>query len=445
MITSLITMSLPRVADSRRHVEAIIAGALAAADPARVVTDAAQQVLGAFPEGPLALLALGKASLKMSSALPEALWSRVAHALVIVPSGAAPAANEALRGRAEVLESDHPWPTERSVAAGKAALLLAQRCRREKWPLIVLLSGGASAMAVAPEPGLTADDLARAARAVMKSGASIDELNCIRRHCDLLKGGRLAAAAAPLPVIALIISDAIGDALECIGSGPTAPDPTTYQEALAIVKRRKLGRSIGAVGSHLRSAIATGAPDTPKPGDPAFARVTNRIVMNNLHAVQGASAAASKLGFRVVDAVSNLAGESRDMAFALAAVARRARSGSAGPPVAVIWGGETTVTVRGRGRGGRNLEAALSAAITIDGDDSLVVATFATDGLDGTADAAGAIVDGRTASLARRGGADPELALAANDSFGFFLKAGGLLRPGATGTNVNDVWVGLAY
>jgi hydroxypyruvate reductase len=338
-----------------------------------------------------------------------------------------------------VIESDHPLPTERSVDAGQAALDVAERARRERMPLVVLLSGGASALMCVPEAGLTVDDLRACTEALLRAGATIDELNAVRAHCDVVKGGRLAAAAAPSPVVTLILSDVIGDRLDVIGSGPTVAPGASPAEALAVLKRRKVERACRAVASHLRLRAA-------KPVEPPdCSRSTCRVVANNQTAVDAAAVCIRGLGFEVAEARSGVAGEARDAAFALVGAVRQARSRAKGRPVAVVWGGETTVSVKGKGRGGRNLEAALAAAIAMDGDASLVIATFATDGVDGTSDAAGAVVSGRTASLARRGGADPEDYLARSDSHAFFETAGGMLRPGPTGTNVNDVWVGLGY
>jgi hydroxypyruvate reductase len=233
----------------------------------------------------------------------------------------------------------------------------------------------------------------------------------------------------------------IGDRLDIIGSGPTVPPVASATEALAVLKRRKVEKTCRAAASHLRLRAAKSLD----PPDCSHAKC--RVIANNQTAVDAAGACAQGLGFEVGESTSGITGEARDAAFGLVGAIRRVRANAAGRPTAVIWGGETIVTVRGKGRGGRSLEAALAAAIAIDGDATLVIATFATDGIDGASDAAGAVIDGRTAAMARRAGVDPEACLSDSDSHVFFERSGGgaFLRPGPTGTNVNDLWIALAY
>lgn len=433
-------MPAPLLEDRDRHIQLIVGAAMRAADPAAAVEGAWLAEPPIAPETSWALLSVGKASPAMAAGALRAAQSRPAFGLVIGPVGLTLERAIAVAG-IDVLESDHPLPTERSVDAGQAALDVAERCRREGVPLVVLISGGASSLMCVPEAGLSIDDLRTCTAALLKAGASIEELNAVRAHCDLVKGGRLAAAAAPATVATLVLSDVIGDQLDIIGSGPTVASTASAKDALAVLKRRKVERACRAAASHLRLRIA-------KPLDaPDCSHAECRVIANNSTAVDAAAACAQELGFEVGESRSGITGEARDAAFGLVGAIRRVRAGAGGRPAAVIWGGETTVTVKGKGRGGRNLEAALAVAIAIDGDATLVAATFATDGIDGGSDAAGAVVDGRTAAMARRAGVDPEAHLADSDSHGFFERCGGgaFLRPGPTGTNVNDLWIALAY
>lgn len=433
-------MSAPLQADRDRHIHLILSAAMLAVEPAAAVERAWAAEPPVEPGQAWALLSVGKAAPAMAAGALRAAKAHPAFGLVIAPAGLTLDPKIAESG-IDAIQSDHPLPTERSVDAGQAALDVAERCRREGTPLVVLLSGGASSLMCVPEAGLSVDDLRDCTAALLRAGASIDELNAVRAHCDLVKGGRLAAAAAPAPVATLAISDVIGDRPDVIGSGPTTPPQSSARDALAVLKRKKVEKSCRAVASHLRLRAA-------KPLEsPDCSHATGRVIASNQTAVDAAAASARELGFNVGEARSGIVGESRDAAFALVGAARRVRAKSTGHPTALIWGGETTVTVKGKGRGGRNLEAALAAAIAIDGDPTLAIVTFATDGVDGSSDAAGAAVDGRTAALARRAGVDPEQRLADSDSHGFFEACGGgaFLKPGPTGTNVNDLWIALAY
>lgn len=432
-------MKVLRAADAAIHARAAIDAALAAADPASAVTAWLSRHPDSLPRGPVGLVAVGKAAAGMAHAMLAAAGSvgcEILSGVVIAPRSAQP---PHLPPQVRWCPADHPRPTPASVEAGQAALDVAGLCRRDGIPLLVLLSGGASSLMSVPEHGLGVDDLAGLTDALSRAGAPIEELNTVRQHCDRVKGGGLARAAAPSPVFTLVLSDVIGNPIDLIGSGPTAAPRSTAADALAILERRGLARRFKSVAAHLRLR-STSPVDGPMPS------VEHAIIADNAAAVTAAAGRLTELGFTVAAPVTGVVGEARHRAFEFVAAARtaRARAGSPGP-VALVWGGETVVTVKGNGRGGRNLEAALAAAIMLDGEPAMTVATFATDGVDGAADAAGAIVDGRTAALARQGGRDPEAFLAANDSLGFFEGGHELLAPGPTGTNVNDVWIALAY
>lgn len=453
------SMSTPRLDQHQSQIDALIAAALAAAAPGPSLLAAWTSAASTIPDRGFGLVAVGKASISMARALVDQGNVRPAFGVIITPPDLDTAGLAALPN-VQVLIADHPLPTERSLAAGHAALSVANRCRLDRLPLVVLLSGGTSSLMCLPQPGLELEDLRKLTNAMLRAGATIDQLNTIRAHCDSTKAGNLALTASPSPVQAYILSDVIGDKLHIIGSGPTVAPVATAIDALAILKKLRLTRSCSTIAAHLRLAAAN-----PVIHDPSlWSHTRATIIANNLSAIDAAATEARSLGFEIGEIKTGIDGEARDAAFAFVGAIRRARARSSGPPTAVIWGGETTVRIRtpakgasrGKGRaskttevqtarGGRNQEAALAAAIAIDGDPSIIIATFATDGIDGPTTAAGATVDGRTAAEARQSGLDPEDCLLANDSNTFFAKRAGLITTGPTGTNVNDLWIGLAY
>lgn len=429
----------PRYEQHEEAINALHRAALAAAEPCAAVRAALQRLPLPGCEGdPLALIAIGKAAAGMMRGALDSAAGRPLRGLAIGPEGTA----ERL-GFAEgvaVIESDHPTPSGRSAAAGSAALEFAARSAIDGAPLVALISGGASSLACVPEAGLGINDLARLSRALSHAGTPIEQLNLVRALCDRLKGGGLADAAGEAEVVTYILSDIVGGRADLVGSGPTTGHRGSPAEALSVLKRADVEEQCAAVAAHLRLLASTAEP----------ARAPSRerpmiVIGSNRTSLEAAADAAKAQGFRVVEVRDGVTGEARETAFDFVAALRRHRRANAAQPVAVLWGGETTVTVRGGGRGGRNLEAALAAAITLDGEQGAVVATLATDGIDGSSDLAGAIVTGRTAEMARRTGSDPEDFLARNDSHGFFQRVGGGVTLGPTGTNVNDIWIGLVY
>jgi glycerate 2-kinase len=350
--------------------------------------------------------------------------------LLVAPSA------EALPGFVAVA-GEHPTPGAGSERAGRALLDLAEGTR-ESDLLVLLLSGGASALAEAPAVPLA--DLAEATRLLLAAGADVRETNAVRKHLSRLKGGGLARAARG-DVLALVLSDVPGDDLAVVGSGPATPDPTTYRDAFdALARRGLLDRVPASVRRRIEDGLAGRAPETPKPGDPAFSRARAFVLGGNAAAVEAALARATALGYRAVEAPP-LSGEARDAGLALAR--RLLAEAASGRPVVLVAGGETVVTVRGPGQGGRNQEAALAAVEALAGANA-ALAFVGTDGVDGPTDAAGAVVDGASLARARALGLDPTRALAANDSHPFFVTLGDLVLTGPTGTNVADVAVGLA-
>ena len=336
-------------------------------------------------------------------------------------------------------DASHPSPNAISESAGRRALALAEESR-SRGLLLVLLSGGASSMLAVPAAGLSLADKMVTARVLMNAGAPIADLNCVRKHLSAIKGGRLAALARR--TLTLAISDVhgpIADDPAVIGSGPTAADPTTYSDALAIVRRAGVMQWLPAtVVAHLER----GGDESPKPGDPQLGESTYEVIGNRQTAMEGAARAARSCGYtvRIIDAPTH--GEARE---AGAAFATQALGDPGGQPLCVIASGETTVHVRGTGRGGRNQEFALGALSVLDArqpkDGAVALASAGTDGIDGPTDAAGATVDMTTSVRARERGLRPEAALASNGAYDFFAPLGDLIMWGPTGTNVGDLHV----
>jgi hydroxypyruvate reductase len=317
--------------------------------------------------------------------------------------------------------------------------------------VIVLVSGGGSSILCAPAQGLSLEDKIATTRLLLASGATINEVNCVRKHLSAVKGGRLAAAMAPASVLTLVLSDVVGDELDAIASGPTVPDPTSFADALAIAGRYGLlERLPPPVVTRLRVGAAggRGAPsDTPKPGSPAFEHVRTLLVGTNRLALTAAEGEAKRRGYGTLVLSSRITGESREVALVYLGIGKDiAASGfPLAAPACVIAGGETTVTLRGRGKGGRNQEMALAFIAALgrspEHGERIVFLSGGTDGNDGPTDAAGAIVDLSTFENARVAGIDPDTALASNDSYSFFSSAGGLVKTGPTNTNVCDIQV----
>jgi len=333
-----------------------------------------------------------------------------------------------------VVEAGHPVPDAAGLAAAERTLALADGAGADDL-VLVLLSGGASANWIAPAAGLTLAEKQAMTRALLKSGASIGEINTVRKHLSRIKGGRLAARAAPARVVTLAISDVPGDDPAVIGSGPTVADPSTLADARTIVARRRL--DLPPAVAH---ALADAANETPKPGDPAFAATEFRLVARPADAFRAAEAAVRAAGYECVFLGDRIEGEAREAAGEHAHLARALAA--AGRRAVILSGGELTVTIRGKGRGGPNQEFALALALALDGAPRIAALAGDTDGTDGGAgqadDPAGAFADGTTVARARALGLDPAAFLADNDSTGFFARLGDLLAPGPTWTNVND-------
>ena len=388
------------------------------------------------------LIAVGKAAVPMAAATQEILGPLLTDALVITKQGHV---TEEL-ANCRIIEAAHPIPDENSLRA--ARLILDSLDEMNERDLILLaISGGASALLSAPVDPITLADKQEATNLLLRAGADIFELNAVRKHLSFLKGGRLAAAAYPATVLGLILSDVIGDPLDVIGSGLTAPDPTTFSDALVILARFDLLERVPAgVREVLEAGAASQLPETPKPGDPIFEHVRNVVVGSNRLALMAGAKAAEALGYQTLILSSSMQGEARHVARVHAEILREVVT-SGHPlrrPACVLSGGETIVTVEGEGKGGRNQEFALSAALAIAGIEDVLILSAGTDGTDGPTDAAGAIATGDTIARAVAANVDASSCLLRNDSYSFFDALGDLVKTGPTGTNVMDVHIMLA-
>ena len=346
----------------------------------------------------------------------------------------------ALPKQLEWIPSSHPLPDARSVAAGRRALEVAQRTDPDD-TLVVLLSGGASALMAVPAGTLTLEDKRAAVNALLKGGADITALNTIRKHLSAVKGGRLAAAASG-PTVCLAISDVVGDDLSVIGSGPTVPDPSTYRDAWNYIERLGVEPLITEAGrNYLRAGLDGTIAETPKAGDPRFAQSVTRVIGGRFNAMRGAAETARALGYDVIVGEEPIVGDARTMG---PVVLDRARTLAAARdrPVAVIFSGETTVKVVGTGKGGRNQEIALSVAKTLAAESGdIALGSVGTDGIDGPTDAAGAYSDATTIMRATQQGLDADAFLADNNAYAFFQKIDDLIVTGPSTTNVGDLQI----
>jgi hydroxypyruvate reductase len=374
----------------------------------------------------------------MAKALEDLLGGRISGGVLVVKDG-----HGLPLKRVRICEASHPVPDERGVR-GTLEILDLLSGAGERDLVICLISGGGSALLIAPSEGVDLADKQATTRSLLACGATIHEINTIRKHLSRAKGGRLAEAAYPARVVSLILSDVVGDDLDVIGSGPTVPDRSTFRDTLDILTRYEIWDRIpAAVRARVVEGVEGRLPESPKPGAPAFARCSQVLVGSCLRALAAASEKAVQLGYRSLVLSSKAEGEAREVAKAFAAIGKEIRSSGLplSPPACVLIGGETTVTLQGDGRGGRNQEFVLAGALALDGLDGIVLLAAGTDGTDGPTDAAGAVADGRTCAAARALGLDPHAFLKRNDSYAFFKGLGDLIITGPTRTNVMDVYL----
>jgi glycerate 2-kinase len=430
----------------RRDAKKIFLHAVHAADPQKILSSQVSLCQHTLRIGsrkyPLAkysrvwVAGTGKASAAMAAYLEKLLGSRISGGLINVKYGH----GQKLK-RVRVQEAGHPLPDERGLEGAREMARMLGNLSEEDL-VIFLISGGGSALLPYPIDGISLGEKQATTNLLLGCGATIQEINTLRKHLSLLKGGGLAKVVYPATLVSLILSDVIGDPLDAIASGPTVPDPTTFEDCARILARYDLWEKIpSSVAARLRLGIEGEKEETLKDGDPAFAKVYNLVVGNNLLAMRAARKAAQGLGYRTLLLSSLVEGETREVAKVHTAIAKEVLlSGNPIPPPAcVISGGETTVTLKGKGKGGRNQEFVLAAALEIAGWEEIMVLSAGTDGTDGPTDAAGAFADGKTLQRGKTMGLSPWSFLKENDSYSFFQKLGDLLITGPTGTNVMDL------
>jgi hydroxypyruvate reductase len=416
-------VSIDPPADHKALLRRMFAAAIGAVDPLKIVPGR----LPAPPKGRTVVLGAGKAAAAMAKAV-EDHWSGPLEGLVITRYG-----HGLPTSRIEVVEAAHPVPDESGQRAARRILEKAQGLSPDDL-VLCLISGGASALMAVPGGDLTLADKQAVNKGLLRSGANIAEMNCVRKHLSGIKGGRLAAAAHPARVVTLLISDVPGDDPSVIGSGPTVADPTSTADARAVFAKYKM-----PLPETVRRHLDSPAAETPKPGDPRLAGNGVEMLGTPQASLDAAAAVARAAGYEPV-ILGDLEGEARDVALVHAGIARQvARHGQPAPaPVALISGGETTVTVRGGGRGGRNAEFLLALAVALDGHPGIHALAGDTDGIDGTEDNAGAVLAPDSIARAAARGIDAKARLADNDGYGFFSGLDDLIVTGPTRTNVND-------
>ncbi len=410
--------------DVRLFLKGLFEAAVAAADPAACVP----RHLPPAPSGRTLVIGAGKAAAAMARAV-EDHWPGELSGLVVTRYGHGVPCE-----RIEVVEAAHPVPDEAGRAAAARILAVVQGLTSDDL-VLVLVSGGGSALLALPFEGISLADKQQVNRALLKSGAGIDEMNCVRKHLSAIKGGRLAAAAYPARVLTLVISDVPGDDPAVVASGPTVADPTTCADALAILRKYRIDAPPA-----VQAVLASGVSETPKPDDLRFAHCETRVIATAQASLAAAAEAARAAGVIPLILGDAIEGEAREVAKALAGMAKSCalHGVPARPPCVLLSGGETTVTVKGQGRGGRNAEFLLALAVALDGAAGIHALAGDTDGIDGTEDNAGAVLTADTLARARAAGIDARARLADNDGHGFFAALNDLVVTGPTRTNVND-------
>jgi len=384
----------------------------------------------------LFVIGAGKASAPMAAALEDILGERITKGIINVKYK-----HVAHLDRIKLIEAGHPIPDENGQNGASAILDLAHSAKKNDL-VLCLISGGGSALLPLPYKGLTLKDKQETIKELLACGASIHEINAIRKHTSMIKGGRLALAAHPATLVSLILSDVVGDDLDVISSGLTVADSTTYKDCIKIFEKYNIIKKLPEnIINHIKTGISGKLPESPKTGDPVFEKTYNLVIGSNMEAMLAAKLHAEVLGYKTIVLSSMIEGETREVAKVHGAIAKEIiKTGNPLPPPAcILSGGETTVTLKGKGLGGRNQEFSLAAAIDIAGADSIVVLSGGTDGTDGPTDAAGAIADNNTFKRAKDMGIDPYNFLENNDSYHFFKKLDDLLITGPTNTNVMDL------
>jgi hydroxypyruvate reductase len=430
----------------RQKAEKIFQAALYAVDPEQAILSHMNVANGVLTIGertfPLKdynrifIVGAGKADAPMAQALERLLGQHISDGIILVKDG-----HSLPLTRIKIHEASHPVPDERGVSRTGEIISLVRNADEQDL-VICLISGGGSALLVAPAEDISLKDKQEVTHLLLGCGASIHEINTFRKHLSLVKGGGLARLAHPATVVSLILSDVIGDDLDVIASGPTVQDSSTFRQAKEVLNRHDIwDRVPDSVRRHIEKGVNGEIEDTPKQGDPSFQRDSWELVGTNLQALTAARKEAERLGYHTLILSGMIEGETSEVAKVHTAIAKEiVCSGNPhSPPLCLLSGGETTVTIKGKGKGGRNQEFALAAALEIEGEEHMLILSGGTDGTDGPTDAAGAVVDGGTVARARAKGMDPLEYLRRNDSYPFFEAIDGLLITGPTRTNVMDV------
>jgi hydroxypyruvate reductase len=437
--------------EMKRTAKAIFSKALSAVDPSKILKERirierdrlsikmqgdSEKIFDLKAFHKIVLVGTGKASSSMARAIEELFGDRMTKGVITTKYG-----HLLPLKQTQIIEAGHPIPDRKGYEGARKI----QRLLKESGPndlVIFLLSGGGSALLPFPADGIELKEKQEVTQLLLDSGADIKEINTVRKHISWMKGGWVAKWAYPSTVIALILSDVVGDQLDVIGSGPTVPDPSTFEEAWEILKKYGLLNEIApSIRKHLQSGQEGKVEETPKPGEVAFEKVSNILIGSNILALREAKKEAESLGFNTLILSSSIEGETREASRFHTAVAKEViSSGNPIPrPACILSGGETTVTIKGKGLGGRNQEFVLAGALEISGVEKVVLLSGGTDGTDGPTDASGALADHTTVRRAKTMGLNPKAHLENNDAYPFFQKLGDLLITGPTHTNVMDV------
>jgi len=440
------------VNSKNKDILAIIESAISAADPQKAINEIVRlqknrltidkQIYNLDLYENIYVIGAGKAVCSMALSVEEILGGRIAKGIIVTKYG-----HKKSLSKIEVIEAGHPIPDENGVKGVERIIELLKNIKRGDL-IIILLSGGASSLLPAPNKNISLNDKKIATELLLKSGASIDEINAVRKHISRLKGGQLASLIYPAEAVCLILSDVIGGRLDVIASGPTVPDNSTFKDAVDILKKYSIWNNTPRpVINYLLKGMKGEIAETPKSANPAFRRINNIIIGNNKSAVASAEKKAKELGYHTLVLSTFIEGEAMEIGKVFGAIAKEIANFER--PIkrkaCIIAGGETTVTVKGKGKGGRCQEFALSAALIINGLKDAAIVGVSTDGTDGPTDAAGAIADGTTVERAKKAGMEVKSYLENNDSYSLFKKLNDLIITGPTNTNVNDLYMAFVF
>jgi len=435
-----------KTAKLRKDAEKIFRAGLAAVEPGAAIHRFCRRNKGTLHIGNknyelskfdrIHVIGAGKAAAPMATAIEKILGDKISGGVINVKYG-----HVNKPGRIKVIEAGHPIPDQNGRDGTDSIMNLAESAGKNDL-VICLISGGGSALLPLPAKGITLKDKQDTIKVLLSCGASIDEINSIRKHISGIKGGMLARAVYPATLVSLVLSDVVGDDLDVIASGPSVPDSSTYEDCINIIRHYNISdRLPETVCSHIFRGASGLIPETPKPGDPIFEKTANLIIGSNMEAILSAKKKAEEIGYNTIVLSSMIEGETKHVARVHAAIAKEIRkTGNPLPaPACILSGGETTVTITGNGRGGRNQEFSLAAALDISKHQDIVVFSAGTDGTDGPTDAAGAVADTTTVKRALEKKADPRIFLSNNDSYNFFRIMDDLVFTGPTNTNVMDL------